>query len=218
MAKTKAKNKNKNGSPAFKFTLIILVLLIAIPIVALIFSSVLTDKANEKFNESMYPLEYNELVTQAANEYNVPESLIYGVMKTESNFDPNAVSAVGAIGLMQLMPDTYTWLQYYRTDFMIEEVRGSDDLYDPAINIDYGVFLLSFLIEKYDGDLSLVICSYNAGYGNVDEWIDNGTIPKNNVSCEDVPFPETANYLTKVTTTMEIYQALYYGEVLPTEE
>ena len=72
---------------------------------------------------------------------------------------------------------------------------------------------MRYLLDKYDGDRSLVICAYNAGYGNVDSWIEDGTIPNGNVSPSDVPFSETSNYLAKVTESAEMYRELYFSKL-----
>lgn len=111
-------------------------------------------------------------VSAAANRYGVPEWLALAVAKTESSFNPAAVSPVGAIGVMQLMPGTAKDL-------------GVDPR-DTSQNIDGGVRLLSQLLKRYDGDASLALAAYNAGPGNVAKY---GGVP---------PFPETQNYLTRI--------------------
>lgn len=211
----KRKNKNNNSGKTktpFIVASILLCLAVIIPVILLVISSILGKSANDKLNESLYPLKYEELVAEAAAEYNVDIALVYGIMRTESGFDPEAVSPVGAIGLMQIMPDTFTWLQNYRTNFMPEEVLEPEELYKPEVNIDYGVYLLGYLLEQYDNNVSLVICSYNAGHGNVDAWLADGTLDAENVTAEDVPFPETSNYLTKVSSAMDMYNQLYFAE------
>lgn len=205
-----AKAKNKNHVP-FILVVVLLGLAILIPVVLLVVSSILTNGAAKKLNESMYPIKYENYVEEAAELYGVDKCLVYGVIRTESNFNSEAVSGAGAIGLMQIMPETFTWLQNYRTDFMPEVILESDELYDPQTNIDYGVYLLSYLLDLYNGNTSLAICAYNAGYGNVDEWLANGTISEWNVTAEDIPFPETSNYLTKVTSATEMYRELYFS-------
>ena len=158
-----------------------------------------------------YPLRYEELIVRNADEFSLEPWHVAAVVRCESSFREAVTSEAGARGLMQIMPETFTWLQNYRTDFMPEVILESDELYDPQTNIDYGVYLLSYLLDLYNGNTSLAICAYNAGYGNVDEWLANGTISEWNVTAEDIPFPETSNYLTKVTSATEMYRELYFS-------
>ena len=208
-----AKNKKSDGRTPFTIAAVMFGLLIAASVGLFIFSTVISGKTSQKFNESMYPVKYEYYVETYAKEYNVDVCLIYGVIRTESGFDPEAVSQAGAIGLMQIMPDTFTWLQNYRTEFMPEKLLDADELYKPQVNIEYGTYMLRYLLDHYDGDKSLAIIAYNAGYGNVDNWLSDGTIPKSGVTSADVPFTETANYVTRVTEAMEMYRTLYYDEL-----
>jgi len=119
------------------------------------------------------PSKYADIVSEMSDKYNVPEKLIYSVIKTESGFNEKAVSPSGATGLMQLMPKTASWL-------------GVKDAFDPKQNIEGGVKYLSMMMDKYDGDLRLSLAAYNAGPGNVDKY---GGVP---------PFKETQNYIKKI--------------------
>lgn len=210
--KKKKKLIDANNMPFIAVTSL-LGLSILIPVILLIVSVFMHKDTTNNLTRSLYPIKYESYVEKAAKEYNVDVCLVYGVIRNESNFNPDAVSGAGAIGLMQLMPDTFTWLQNYREDFEPKKLMDSDKLYDPKINIDYGTYLLRYLLDKYYGDKSLAICAYNAGYGNVDNWIADGTIPNGNVSPEDVPFTETSNYLSRVTESMEMYRELYFSKL-----
>jgi len=215
-SKSKAKKKNKKTDKKNIPFIVISSLLgvsILIPVVLLIISALMNKGATTEFTKSLYPIKYESYVEKAAKEHNVDICLVYGVIRNESNFNPDVVSGAGAIGLMQIMPDTFTWLQNYRADFEPDKLMKSNKLYDPKINIDYGTYFLRYLLDKYDGDKSLTICAYNAGYGNVDAWIADGTIPNGNVSPEDVPFTETSNYLARVTESMEMYRELYFSKL-----
>ncbi len=116
---------------------------------------------------------YAREILEAAERYGVPERLISAVIRTESAFNPLAVSRKGAQGLMQLMPGTASLL-------------GVRDAFDPRQNIDGGVRHLRALIERFGDDLSLALAAYNAGERAV---VSHGGVP---------PYPETRNYVTRV--------------------
>ena len=130
----------------------------------------------KKTEKTVQSTGYDEIIIEAANKFDVPEKLIRSVIQQESGFNPNAVSAAGASGLMQLMPKTAHSL-------------GVNDSMDPYDNIMGGTKYLKSMLTKYNGNLELTLASYNAGPGNVDKY---GGVP---------PFKETQNYVNKVMTS-----------------
>ncbi len=179
---------------------------IAVIIVILVSAAFILKKANSVYTQASYPLKYQNEIDAASKKYGVDKSLIYGVIKTESNFDPNAKSSAGALGLMQLMPDTFEWLQTYYKD---ENDYKFEDLTDPAINIDYGVELLSILSKRYENEETM-LCAYNGGLGNVDKWLDNKDYSDDGKTLKVVPFPETDKYHKLVEQNKSIYYQLYF--------
>lgn len=153
--------------------------------------------------ETIYPKKYSQEVSKYAKEYNVDEELIYAIIKAESNFNENVKSNKGAIGLMQLMYDTAKDVAK-KIGITIEE----NTLYKPDININLGTKYISILLEKY-GCLELALAAYNAGSGNVDTWINNGTLKKDGSNIENVPYKETNNYVRKILRDYKIYQEIY---------
>ena len=151
----------------------------------------------------VYKLEYTEYVKKYANEYNVDEYLIYAIIKAESNFEPNAESHRGAKGLMQLMYSTAEDISK-RIDIELNE----DNILDPDININLGTKYISMLIQKYN-NINLALAAYNAGSGNVDGWIEKGTLKSDGSDIENVPFTETNNYVRKILRDYEIYKNIY---------
>jgi hypothetical protein len=122
---------------------------------------------------------YDHLIKEAAKAYKLEPALIRSVIRMESAFDPFAVSRVGAMGLMQLMPD-------------VAKELGVTDPFDPRQNIMGGSRLLRDLLDRHKGNLKLTLASYNAGPGTVAKY--RNRIP---------PFKETRNYVKRITEWIE---------------
>ena len=152
-----------------------------------------------------YPTDYEEYVVKYSSEYNCDPVLVFSVIKVESGFDPDAVSEVGARGLMQLMEDAFDWIK-----FRLDDDRGYtfDDVFEPKLNIQYGTYYLSYLLDKYDGSIELTAAAYHCGMGLVDSWITDGTIDPQNFRTEDIPDEndQTANYVDKIMNAYSHYK------------
>ena len=152
----------------------------------------------------IYPRRYSDYVETYAEQYDIPPHVLYAVIKTESGFDPAAVSPKGAVGLMQFMPDTFDWL----TNEMLFEHLADGMRYDPETSVRYGAYLLSHLYKRY-GSWSVALAAYNAGIGTVDQWLDDPEHADGEGGLKSIPYKETRNYVKKVTKAMDTYDRLY---------
>ena len=173
----------------------------------------LTDFLITCFEKHAYPREYAEYVEAYAEQYGVPETMIFAVIRTESGFDSGAVSSAGAVGLMQLMPDTFEWL----TNEMLFDHLDRGMLYDPETNIKYGTYYLSRLYDRY-GDWELALAAYNGGQGNVDEWLEDPAYADGEGGLKEIPFRETKQYVKKALKARDVYERLYGEEYEQNEQ
>jgi peptidoglycan lytic transglycosylase len=146
-----------------------------------------------------YPLHYEQIVRGHARNYDLDPALLAAVIYQESKFKANARSSSGAIGLMQLLPDTAKGIALHTggTQFRV------DDLYDPEINVRYGAWYLRHLLDKY-GDERTALAAYNAGQDNVDRWRRAGV---------GIQFSETRAYVERVEDLKKIYRDAYSKEL-----
>ena len=146
-----------------------------------------------------YPLRYEHIVRGHAHNYDLDPALLAAVIYQESKFKADARSSSGAIGLMQLLPDTAKGIALHTGG---SRFRVSD-LYDPEINIRYGAWYLRHLLQKY-GDEGTALAAYNAGQRNVDQWRSEGA---------GIEFPETRAYVKRVEDLKQIYRDAYGKEL-----
>ena len=153
----------------------------------------------------LYPFPYREKVEEHSSRYQVDKFLAVSVMKVESNFTEGAISKSGAVGLMQIMPDTANWIA-----FCLEENPPSlNELHDTDKNIRYGIWYLAELEDEFFGNDVLALAAYNAGRGNVHHWMEEGGWGKNFSDVDKIPYLETRQYVKKVLRCREKYVELY---------
>ncbi len=158
----------------------------------------------DALKRKLYPKGYAEYVEKYCGMYGIDPNLAYAVIHTESGFDSDAVSSLGACGLMQLMPETFEWLRSKDE----EEAEHFSDVFDPETNIRYGVFFLSLLMRQF-GSEHLSIAAYHAGMGRVRSWLCDSAFSSDGKSLHTIPFPDTEHYVNKVRRAKLIYEALY---------
>ena len=155
----------------------------------------------QAFRSFFYPVEYSDVIEEASQRYGVDEYLICAIIKCESNWNADATSSAGAVGLMQLMPSTSESVA--NMGLVDSTTYDPDNLTDPETNIMYGTAYLSYLQSNLDTQ-DEVIAAYNAGLGSVTQWLSNG----NDIS-EQIQYAETASYLERVNNAYDRYAEYY---------
>lgn len=201
--RTRKRNTKKGGKVK---VVIISIIAVALAVTAVLASTHFYKKTENNLEKSAYPLEYTDLVNKAAKDYNLQPALIYGVIHTESRFDPDAGSSVGALGLMQIMPETFDWLQEKRGE---SGKYTTEDLYTPSVNIDYGSYLLRYFLDYY-GNEKCAVAAYNAGF-EVSNWLEDPNCSPDGMTLDVIPYPETSEYVVKVESAKQKYIELYFS-------
>ncbi len=156
----------------------------------------------------IYPLKYKNIIIVNAEEYDIDPALVAAMIFVESKYISSAQSHRGAMGLMQIMPDTGVWIaeQLAISDF------NEDKLLDPMINIMFGCWYINSLMQQFNKELIVVLAAYNAGRGNVKRWLDNNNWDGSNATIDDLPFDETKNYIKQVLAVYKKYKKIYRFE------
>ena len=159
-------------------------------------------------NEFGLPLTNAGVIRQQAAEKHLDPALIAAVIYAETKFDPRS-SAVGALGLMQIMPGTAAYLAHRSgaTTFT------TADLATPQVNIAYGSYYLRYLLDEYHGNVTDALAAYNGGESNVDRWIAAARAQGHALTVDEIPFPETRAYVARVLSAEGKYRSKYAAEL-----
>lgn len=175
--------------------------------VSLLVSAVLIFWVLPSVLRSRFKLNYTEQILRYSEEYDLEPSLVAGVIYTESSFNPNATSRVGARGLMQIMPDTGREIAE-----KLGEPFDEANLYDPETSIRYGCFYLREQLERFDQNVAVTLAAYNAGPHRASLWIaEYGLDSKGHIAY--IPYGETDRYVKRVLQAQENYAHLYAKEL-----
>lgn len=155
-------------------------------------------------SERLYPIHYREGIERMAERYDLDPYLLAAVVRTESDYDPQAVSHAGAVGLMQLMPDTADWV------VRLAGWQGPSDpeLTDPEHSLELGACYLAYLVERFGGNMRAALAAYNAGQGAVDGWLAEAG-HGSDLRLEDIPFKETRDFVKRVERMREVYVRIH---------
>ncbi|MBR3928413.1 MAG: lytic transglycosylase domain-containing protein [Clostridia bacterium] len=195
-----SKGKKRSGKRIFLPLALLFVL-------AILFVCVLPD-ALERVN---YPVRYAEWIEEFAEDYGLDPALVAAIVYTESGYDVNATSAVGARGLMQVMPSTAEWIHpKLKKPYPFD----ADVLYTVDGALTYGCWYLDFLSDLFDGDPLSVIAAYHAGQGKVQSWRKDTACAPDGVHLTNIPegAKATRHYVEKVNKAYEYYTKIYHAD------
>ncbi len=147
-----------------------------------------------------YPMNYSEYIIKYSNLYNLNPTLVASLINEESSFNKNATSSRGALGLMQIMPQTAK----YVCNLMNKNYENAN-LFDPEINIEIGCFYLNYLSNKFDNDTS-VLCAYNAGEHTVKLWLSKKENSYDGKTLQKIPYSQTKSYVNKILNGTKFYK------------
>lgn len=154
------------------------------------------------------PLQDASIIRAQAAEKHLDPALIAAVIYAESEFHPRTSSA-GALGLMQILPET--------AHFIARKSGGTrfttEDLATPEINLAYGSWYLRYLLNRYENNETDAVAAYNAGLAHVDEWVAAAHAEGRHMQIEDIPYPETQEYVRRVERVQGEYRAAYPKEL-----
>lgn len=157
----------------------------------------------------VYPFNYRASITSHAEANGLDPLMVAAVIKAESNFWPWARSGRDARGLMQVTPQTGSWVadQVGMGDF------EDQALYDPEVNLQLGCWYLAYLIRQYDGRMPVVLAAWNGGLTNVNSWLADGTWSGELDDAGKIPFGETRDFVVRVLEYLSWYERLYGEEI-----
>jgi len=159
-------------------------------------------KKHPAYIHSLYPFHYWDLISNWAKERKLSPALVIGLMRQESRFEPQIRSRSGAIGLMQIMPDTGSWIAS-------KKGVNSYNLDRPENNINFGTWYLDYTHSRYGNNSMLAVASYNAGPGAVGRWVEARGVGDPDEFVNNIPYDETRDYVSKVLGNYWNYLRLY---------
>lgn len=163
-------------------------------------------KENPEYWRAIYPFPFAPLILGWAQERALNPLLVTALVRQESRFQADIQSYVGAVGLMQVMPETAAWISDQIGD-------KSYTLSEPADNVEFGTWYLDFTHREFGNNSLFAVASYNAGPGSVDDWIEKGNYQNADEFVEEIPYPETKGYISSVFGGYWNYLRLYNPEI-----
>ncbi|MGI6238211.1 MAG: lytic transglycosylase domain-containing protein [Christensenellales bacterium] len=195
------KRKRRRTSGALRLVMTALIAILVIGMIALGYLMLIHSRA------AHYPVLYVPQITLAAQENRIPAPYVAAVIMAESSYDPQAVSSVGAMGLMQIMPDTGDWIAG-----KLGETYDQARMFEPDTSIRYGSWYLGFLMDRYGGDMISATAAYHAGQGTVDNWLRDPALSPDGKTLAGIGYETTATYVKRVLKYYDYYQKAYAAD------
>jgi len=160
---------------------------------------------SEWYTRTVYPLEHEATIRAAAKKNGVDPALVSAVIYVESGFDAEARSSQGAVGLMQVLPETARQIARETGGTAFETA----DLENPRVNVRYGTYYLRQALDQFDGSTLAAVAAYNAGGGAVSKWVAAAESEGRSLRTTDIPYAETRAYVKEVLRVRKVYRETY---------
>ena len=180
--------------------------ILAVVLVLALAAGILFTVFRRQVDTMEYPRRYSDYVEYYAGKYDIDPLILYSFIRTESNFNPNAQSNVGARGLMQITEETFDWI---KTKIAPTEDLTFDDLCDPETNIRFGTYFVSYCLLRYHQDLATAAAAYHSGWGTVDDLLAQSEYSADGETLDHYPYPQMRQYVSKITRSYQRYQEIY---------
>jgi soluble lytic murein transglycosylase len=177
---------------------------IATLVVVVLLAAVVASMLHTAASNLALPLSDARIIREQAAQKRLDPALIAAVIYAETKFDPRP-STAGAEGLMQILPAT----AYYLAHLSGGITFTASDLADPSVNVAYGSYYLRYLLNHFGGNEMLAVAAYNGGLTNVDEWVARAEAAGHRLSAQEIPFPQTREYVRRVLDAERAYRETY---------
>lgn len=172
--------------------------------IGIVFCAVIVLIAKSVTTNYLFPFKHKEAILNYSRQNNLDPCLVLAIIKAESKFNSDARSNKDAVGLMQITEDTAEWV----AKKMELKDYSSDKLYDEEYNIKMGCWYLNNLRDEFN-DTNTFIAAYNAGRGNVNDWLNDSKYSDDGKTLKYIPYDETKQYVDRVNTYYKVYKYLY---------
>ncbi|MBC8079749.1 MAG: lytic transglycosylase domain-containing protein [Gorillibacterium sp.] len=161
---------------------------------------------NTWISRFIYPIQYRTEIEEAAKANDLDPLFVAAIIRVESNYQANSKSRKGAVGIMQIMPDTASWLLTKDDDLKNDRAK---DLNDPEVNIRIGTRYLQYLNKRFEDNNVVIAASYNAGHGKVSGWLKDKIWDGTLENADQIPIMETRKYVKSVDYYYAKYSKVY---------